>query len=195
MSYPKFGGRYPKQKLISKLRALPHPLTREPPPGGGLSGDRAPTKTIFRRGGVSPPALTKRHFFLCSVSFPTRFSLRAQAQRKANKRNAKGRRAKGNFLKKVSSGLFQKLSGGALSFIFFKIFRGGVGAPFCKRRPHRVPPPRLLVTFLSLLFPALPGRFQKSGPAGSGFSPRSATKAPWYDPARKFCRCAAAKSP
>ena len=37
LSHPKSGGLYPKQMLISKLRALPLPLTRHPPPGGGLS--------------------------------------------------------------------------------------------------------------------------------------------------------------
>ncbi len=66
--------------------------------------------------------------------------------------------SKGNFLKKVSSGLLQKLLGircrdvwcvsrrpefsafiPACANPFFKIFRGGVGEPFCKRLPRRVP--------------------------------------------------------
>ena len=57
--------------------------------------------------------------------------------------------SKGNFLKKVSSGLLQKLLGNRCREnrcvsrrrtppSFFKIFRGGAGEPFCKRRPRRV---------------------------------------------------------
>ena len=84
---------------------------------------RLPAATHIR------PPLTQSNHFLYSIRFLARFSLRAQAQRKAKKRNAKRGRARGNFLKKVSSGHFQKLLGNR---------RRGVWVSYCGVGAHIV---------------------------------------------------------
>ena len=108
--------------------------------------------------------------FALSASIPA-FLCRKEAQRKAKKRNAKGRRAKGNFLKKVSSGLLQKLSHNRCREV-----GGRTPAPasgMCGKRtqsaasaiqPHR--------RWFSKVFAGVRGRlFQKAPPSRPSLSP------------------------
>ena len=60
-------------------------------------------------GNSYPPALTQSCSFLCFISFHTRFSLIAQAQRKANKRNAKEETRKRGLFEKIPLKIPQKL--------------------------------------------------------------------------------------
>ena len=123
-------------------RVLPHPLTREPPPGGSPSGRPmvAPTVcTLYLRRWRRLPTAThirprqrKDIFFTLPNTLPA-FSLVAPgAKKKLSKRNAKGRRLRGIF-EKIPLKIPQKLFGNRCR---------DVGRVHPKQRASRLAPPQ-----------------------------------------------------
>ena len=96
--------------LKKSAKRLPPTLTQSVNDGVRAFGHSRLTKTNICRGAGLPSRLTESYSSHSVIRFYTRFFfVSAGAKKKLTKRNAKRRRAKGNFLKKVSFGILQKL--------------------------------------------------------------------------------------